>query len=222
MAERYFTQAGFTYLRDLAAHNDREWFHARQAAYVDLIREPGTRLAADLSKRLAEISPRFGPARLIRIQRDIRFTADKTPYKAHTGVYARHADGVDVHAPGVYLRIEPGKCHLDVGMWRPPGPYATAVRAAIAADPDAWLDSTKSTPFTERFALDGTSLVRPPRGAEPDHPLIDDLKRRDFVASAPLAHKVVTSPGFLDAIVEDIWRSRPFLAFVGEAAGMGF
>src|SRR3954470_21671845 len=93
-----FSPALFTFLRDLAANNDREWFAANKARYVAEVQEPALAFIEDVGMRLPEeISPHFVAdprttgGSLFRIYRDTRFSKDKTPYKTHCGVQFRHA-----------------------------------------------------------------------------------------------------------------------------------
>jgi uncharacterized protein (TIGR02453 family) len=89
-------------------------------------------------------------------------------------------------APGLYLHIEPGACFLGGGIWHPQPATLKRVRDYMLGNPASWKQATRDPKFLKRFALGGEALSRPPRGYDPAHELIDDLKRRDFVASAPL------------------------------------
>ena len=228
MAHRYFTPQLFKFLRDLESNNDRSWFKANQAEYERVIREPALDFINDIAKPLARISPHFVAdsrtvgGSLFRIQRDTRFSPDKTPYKTNTGMQFRHERAKDVHAPGFYLHIEPKASFLGVGMWRPTSKVAYEVRQAIGEDPDGWKRAAHGPGFVELFALEGESLVRPPRGFAADHPLIDDLKRKDFVATTRLTQGQVTSPGFMDDVVEQFDVASPLMQFLCRAVGLEF
>ncbi len=116
----------------------------------------------------------------MRVYRDTRFANDKTPFKTNVGIQFRHELGKDVHAPGFYLHIEPGNCFLGAGIWRPESKVLAAIREFIADNPNGWREAVGARAFKKDWELVGTTLVRPPRGFEPDHPLIVDLKRKDF------------------------------------------
>ena len=123
---------------------------------------------------------------LFRIHRDMRFNPGGHPHKTTTGMHFRHRRARHVHAPGYYLHLEPRGSFLGAGMWRPSTAAAYQVRAGIDAEPDRWTAAVNGDRFARDFGLERDSLVRSPRGYPDDHPLIDDLRRKDFVASAPV------------------------------------
>lgn len=228
MPTKFFTPKLFEFLRHLATHNDRDWFKANQADYERHVREPALDFITAVAAPLAEISPylavdaRKVGGSLFRIQRDIRFGNDKTPYKTHTGMHFRHLHGGDVHTAGFYLHLEPGRCYMGAGMWRPSAPIARSIRDAIAERPDDWVEASRNAKFTDVFSLEGDRLVRPPRGFDPDHPFVDDLRRKDFAGSAALTQKAVTSDDFLDVFVEDCRRASPLMHFLCDAVALRF
>jgi uncharacterized protein (TIGR02453 family) len=228
MGTRYFTPKLFAFLRDLAEHNDREWFKANQDAYEGYVREPALEFINDFAEPLAKISPHFVAdsrtvgGSLFRIQRDTRFSKDKTPYKTNTGLQFRHFQGKDAHAPGYYLHLEPGGCFMGVGLWRPNTKVAYAIRAHIAEDSLKWKRAAQGKRFSDVFVLAGDSLVRPPRGYDVDHPLIDDLKRKDFIGSTRLTQRAITSDTFLEDFTDLCVRATPFMRFLCEGVGVPF
>ena len=230
MTERSFTPALFAFLRDLAEHNDRAWFKANQHRYEEQVRRPALAFIEELAEPLYPISrhfsadPRPQGGSLFRIHRDTRFSKDKTPYKTHVGMHFRHvAAREDVHAPGFYLHLEPGNCLAALGLWQPAAPHAQAIRRAIADRPERWVRATGRPPFSGVYALgDGDPLRRPPAGFPPDHPLMDDLRRRDFTASTRLTQARVTAPGFLEDYAALLRAGAPFMRFLCEALGLAF
>ena len=159
---------------------------------------------------------------MFRVQRDTRFSKDKTPYKTNAAMQFRHEQARDVHAPGFYLHIEPGNCFMGAGLWRPETRVAYAIRERIAAQPDPWTSATRSKRFREVFELGGDALKRPPKGFDADHPLIDDLKRKDFIASTGLPQRRVTADDFLADFAENCERAAPFMRFLCEALDVDF
>ena len=225
---RHFTSATYAFLRDLSANNDREWFAANKGRYVDKVQEPALEFINDFGPRLARISPHFtADARIVggslfRIHRDTRFAKDKTPFKKNTGVQFRHEAAKDAHAPGYYLHIEPSGTFMGVGLWRPETAVAYGIRRHIADNPSDWRRAAYGTAFRETFSLGGDSLVNPPRDFDPDHPFVDDLKRKDFIASASLPQKAVTSDDFIDHFDELCRTATPFMRFLCDAVGVPF
>ena len=228
MASRYFTPALFTFLKDLKVNNDRTWFKANQERYEESVRQPALDFITDYADRLAKISPHLvADARtvggsLFRIQRDTRFSKDKTPYKPNTGMHFRHEAAKDAHAPGFYVHLEPGSCFMGVGLWRPESKVAYAIRDRIDRDAAGWKKAARAKRFTDVFTLTGDSLQRQPKGYDPDHPLIDDLKRKDFIATASLTQKQVTSPDFMSDFDDRARRAKPFLGFLCTAVDVPF
>lgn len=224
----HFTPATFRFLRDLAANNDREWFAANRDRYVEKVQEPALQFITDFGPRLAKISPHFtADARtvggsLFRIHRDTRFSKAKTPYKQNTGVHFRHERARDAHAPGYYLHIEPSESFMGVGLWRPETAVAYRIRQHMADHPAAWKKATQGKAFGETFTPEGESLANPPKGFEPNHPLIDDLKRKDFIASTKLSQQAITSDGLIDDFTRMARTATPFMRFLCEAVGVPF
>jgi len=228
MATRYFTPKTFTFLKDLASNNDRAWFKAHQSEYEEYIREPALDFISDFGSELAKISPHFVAdsrtvgGSLFRIQRDTRFSKDKTPYKVNTGMQFRHERAKDVHSPGFYINIQPGENYMGLGIWRPETKIAYAIRGHIDEDPAGWKKAIGGKRFTDAFSLGGDTLVRPPKGYDADHPLIDDLKRKDFIASTKLSQKAITSDEFMKTFTDLAKRGVPFMRFLCEGVGVPF
>jgi uncharacterized protein (TIGR02453 family) len=225
----HFDASLFAFLRDLEANNDREWFHSNKERYIDTLQEPALAFISDFAPRLARLSPHFrADARVVggslfRIQRDTRFSKDKTPYKTNTGVYFRHELAGDVHVPGFYLHLEPSASFAGVGIWRPRANLANRIRRAISEDPAGWKKATRSTRFTAAWSLESEEkLQRVPREFDSGHVYADDLRLKSFTAGHRLTQKEVTASGFI-AQYESLCRvAVPFMAFLCEAAGVEF
>ena len=223
MSKRYFTPALFGFLKELAANNDRAWFKANQDRYEAVVRQPSLDFITDMVEPLHSISPHFVAdsrtvgGSLFRIQRDTRFSKDKTPYKLNTGMHFRHERAKDAHAPGFYINLEPGRCFMGVGLWQPESKVAYAIRHHIVDNADAWVAATRNKRFTDTFELGGDSLVRPPKGIDPEHPLIDDLKRKSFMATTSLTQRDVTSASFMDDFLGHCKAASPMMALLCDA-----
>ena len=129
----------------------------------------------------------------------------------------------DVHAPGFYLHIEPGECFAGSGLWVPSTNDARKIRTAIVDDPAAWKKAAYGKRFTDTLELsDSNKLQRPPKGFDPDHRYVEDLKRRDFTAGARLTQRQLTSAGFLDDYTVMCRTAGPFTKFLSNAVGVAF
>jgi uncharacterized protein (TIGR02453 family) len=224
----FFTSALFSFLRDLEANNDRGWFKANQERYERTVREPALEFVSALAPRLRKVSPsivadpRPVGGSLFRIQRDTRFSKDKSPYKTYVGLRFGHERGRDVHAPGYYLHLAPGECYFGMGIWHPDTGTARTIRQAIAEDPGSWKKAAHGSRFARRFELSGDSLQRVPKEYEADHPFADDLRRKDFIAGTSLTQKQVTSHGFVDEFTGLCREGAPMVRFLCEALGLPF
>ena len=114
-----------------------------------------------------------GAVKMFRPHRDVRFSKDTRPYKTHAAAQFRHRRGRDVHAPGFYLHLEPGGCFAGLGVWHPEPPTLDKIRQAIVEEPGGYRKAVGGARFRKRFEVGGESLRRPPRGYDPEHPLID-------------------------------------------------
>lgn len=218
----------FRFLKDLKANNDREWFQKNKARYEDELKEPALEFISLFGPRLRKISPHFRAipkatgGSLFRIYRDTRFSKDKTPYKTHLGIHFRHKQAKSVHTPGFYLHIEPGEAFVGLGIWHPESPALRSIREAIVDDPAAWKRAKNAKRFREVFELSGDSLTRPPRGFDPEHPLIEDIKRKDFIGVTRLTQKQALAPDFLDTFSETCRAGAPLVRWLCGALDVPF
>ena len=217
---RHFTPALFSFLRDLRENNNRDWFQANKERYEQKLRHPALQFISDFGPLLRKISPEFNAdprpsgGSLFRIYRDVRFSKDKSPYKAYTGIQFRHKLGKDKSAPGFYLHLAPGEIFMGAGIYQPDGPTVAKIRDAIVTDPAAWKRVLRAKAFSDSLELSGASLKRPPRGYDAEHPLIEDLKRKDFTAFAKLSQKEVTTAGFIDRYLTLCRAGAPLVRFL--------
>lgn len=222
-SDRYFSRKTLEFLRELKENNEKHWFEANRERYIEEVRNPALRFIEDFRPHLKKISPHFkADARpsggsLFRIYRDTRFSKDKSPYKTHIGIQFRHLQGRDVHAPGFYLHIEPDSVYAGLGIWHPESETLRKIREAIVEDPAAWKRSAHGKRFLERFELSGESLKRPPRDFDPDHPLVEDLKRKDFVGSATMSSSVVLDSAFLEEFADICRAGAPLVKYLCKA-----
>lgn len=216
------------FLEELSRNNHKKWFDANKARYESELREPALAFIAAMEKPLRKLSPHFVAApkkvggSLMRIHRDVRFGHDKTPYKTNVGIQFRHEAGKDVHAPGFYVHLALDECFLGAGVWRPDAPSLAAIRERIVEDPARWKRVRDSKRFSDAWSLGGESLKRPPRGYDAEHPHIEDLKRKDHIAAAPLDHDDLFSPDVVKHIADAFARTKGYVGFLCDALGLPF
>ena len=221
-ATAYFSPELFEFLRQLKRRNNREWFAKNKERYQQVYVDSALQFIAAFAEPLYELAPHFvADARttrgsLFRIYRDTRFAADKTPYKTHLGMQFTHASGDDAHAPCYYLHIEPDGCFAAAGVWLPDSRALTRIRTAIATQPEQWRKARRG------LELEGESLSRPPRGFDPKHPCIEDIKLKSFTASVALSNEQICGPKFMKDFTAACKKMTPLVEFTTKALGMKF
>jgi len=201
--ERYFSRELFKFLEELTANNNRPWFQEHKPRYEKHVKAAATRFIEDFAPHLAKISkhlvadPSGNGGSLFRIYRDARFSKDKRPYKTTVGIRFQHELAKSVHAPGYYLHIALDEVWVGAGIWHPESESLRKIRGAILDDPAAWKRAKNAKRFRETFELKGDSLKRAPKGVDPDHPLIEDLRRKDIIGVSKLTKKALQSPDFM-------------------------
>jgi len=226
--QAYFSRALFGFLRELRQNNRREWFLASKDRYERDVRDPMLRFIADFAPLLRSIAPSFVAdprpvgGSLFRIYRDTRFSRDKTPYKTMAAAHFRHRQGRDVHAPGFYLHLAPGEVFAGAGLWHPGSDTVGKVRDAIVAKPDRYRRILANRTFRAHLQSGGERLKRPPNGYDPDHPLIEELKRKDFVASQTFDEKMACAPDFMTRFAASCRAAGPFMEFLTRAVGLSW
>ena len=225
-----------SFLSDLALNNSRDWFLANRDRY-DEAHKCFVAFAADYLARLSEIDPDLAaltPKDCIwRIYRDVRFSADKRPYKDWFGVFAAApapgrtaaaSGGKKALRGGYYVHLQPGSCMFAGGIWAPAPDLLKALRQEIDANADE-VERIMADPAWQRWFGDFDTdwmLKKVPAGFSPDSPHADWLKRKAYTFSTPLSDAQVCSPDFLD-LVSDIARAakpmNDFLNYTFEEYG---
>jgi uncharacterized protein (TIGR02453 family) len=218
-----FTKSTFSFLDELAANNNRAWFEENKSRYESLVREPALDFIEAMEPALKTFAPNFRAeprkvgGSLMRVFRDTRFSRDKTPYKTNIGIQFRHVLGKDVHAPGFYVHIANDECFWGAGCWHPAPDALGKIRDLVVQKPEKWFAARDDKKFAAQWALWGDSLTRPPRGYAAEHIAIEDIKRKDFVALAPLSIKEVTGKSLVELTEKRFTESVPLMKFLCEA-----
>jgi len=218
----------FQFLEDISKNNNREWFNANKDRYRESVVAPVTDFIIAMGERLYRISenfladPRTNGGSMFRIYRDIRFSKDKRPYKENVGCQFRHVAGKSAHAPGFYVHIEPGNIFIGGGIWMPPTPVLNKIRTSIEDHSDEWTKIVTSKKVTRRFSMEGDRLKRPPRGFDPDHPHIEDMKRKSFFLMQKVDSPLILEPEFLEEAEHAFKDAAPLMEFITKAMGLPF
>ena len=228
MSSRYatFEPRTIKFLKQLEKNNNRDWFNENKSRYEEDVLDVALRFIQSMQDPLAEIAPHFTavPTRtggsLMRVYRDTRFSKNKTPYKTNIGIQFRHERAKDVHSPGYYVHIAPSDVFIGVGMWRPDSDPLRQIRERIVARPGEWRRATGSAAFRKNFSLGGERLKRPPRGFDGDHELIEDIKRKSFIAVRELTVEDALKPQFQRTVETTFKQAADFMEFLCSAVGV--
>ena len=219
-----FPKAGFQFLAELAQNNDREWFKANQARYLESLREPLLDFNAALADGLADIAsdlrldPRTnGSGNLMRLHRDTRFSKDKSPYKTEVAALLWAGPGRKTEHPGFGYRIQPESFGMMAGAFHFPKPMLAVYREAV-------VDEKRGSAFVQAIAevhaagkakgieyeLIAEHYKRVPRGYPADHPRGSLLKHNGFACFAPeVGLDIATTPAILDLTLEHFHNMAP-------------
>jgi len=214
------------FLRELSENNNRPWFTKNKARYEEEVLTPALNYITAMIEPFAEIAPNFTaiPKRtsgsLMRIYRDTRFSKDKTPYKTNIGIQFRHRLAKDVHVPGYYLHIAPQDIFVGIGTWRPPSDALLKIREHIVEFPKKWQSMLINKKFQNKYTIAGEKLKTAPRGFPKDHKLIDDLKRKDFIAVRNLDAAEIQKSNFIKRSAKLFEAATPFMKFLCDALGI--
>ncbi len=223
-----FSKETLRFLEELEANNERAWFEANKARYEQDVLDVALHFIAAMQAPLGKLAPHFtaAPTRvggsLMRIYRDTRFAADKSPYKTNIGIQFRHENAKDVHSPGYYVHIHPREVFVGVGMWRPDSESLRRIRERIVAKPQEWRRAVSGAGFRRRFELAGESLVRPPRGFDANHPMIDDIRRKSFIAVCDFEVEDCLAPTFPKRVADTFGAGEPLMRFLCKSVGVSF
>jgi uncharacterized protein (TIGR02453 family) len=214
-----FPQEGLQFLADLGENNERDWFNSRKQVYLDTIVAPAVAFVETVGEQLQFISPHIqydtrtnGQGSLMRIYRDTRFSADKTPYKTWVGIRFWEGPGKANENPGFFFGFDATAGGLHVGMHGFDKTMLTAYREAVADDKlgqelEAALEAVRRT---GAYEVNGEHYKRVPRGFDPSHPRADLLRYNTLYASSPgIEPAVLSSAGLVDVVIDHCENMAP-------------
>ncbi len=211
------------FLSDLKQNNDRDWFQENKSRYEIARKEFESfinALIAEIVKFDSSIGHHTAKECVFRIYRDIRFSKDKSPYKTHFGAHITSAlKRSDIHSrAGYYIHISPGDSMLAGGAYLPQGQWLKAIRQEISYNARELKEILNNADFKKYFGdISGEKLKRAPKGYEPDHPDIELLKHKSFLATHICSDAKVTSSDFLDHAGNVFRALYPFDQFLNRA-----
>ncbi len=217
------------FLKDLEKNNDKKWFEKNKKRFEESVQIPMLQFIEAMEPRLRNITshlvaiPKKTGGSLSRIYRDVRFSKDKTPFHNYVMAKFIHEVGKNHPSAGFFIKIEPDQVCFGSGACGLDNPAISKIRSHIDSFPKEWVKARDNKKFKKLYGeLGGGRLKRPPRGYEEDHPLIEDLKRKDFMAGCPMKTDVLLKKN-LPAEAEKIMAAAsPLVGFVNESLGLPF
>lgn len=208
------------FLAKLKKHNTKEWFDTHRDDYV-LIRKELVDYSALLIQGIGKFDREIlslEPAKCIfRINRDVRFSANKDPYKTNMGAYF-NKNGKKAVTAGYYLHIEPGSSFLAGGLYGPPSDALTKVRQEIDYNFKDFHKIVTSSAFKDAFGtLEGEKLSRPPKGYALDNEACEYLKHKSFLMVKKLNDSDFQKPDSDKNILHYFKQMHPLIKFLNNA-----
>ena len=209
------------FLKALKKNNNRPWFEEHRKQY-ETAKEDFLLFAEKLIAGIAAFDPPIAHLKAkdctFRINRDVRFSKDKSPYKNNIAGYFNR-NGKKANGAGYYLHVEPGKSFAAGGLWMPEPKDLAKIRQEIDYSFDAWKKVVGNPAFKKTFTegVKGEALVRPPKGYEDSNPAIDFLKLKTFVVSRPFTDTEVQNKTFVKDVAATFKTMKPMIDFLNHA-----
>ena len=203
-----FEKSSLSYLKNLKLNNNRDWFAEHKPTFIEA-QNNAKGLYAGIRNNLEKYDE-IEKFKLFRIYRDVRFSKDKTPYKAHfAGSFSRLGKQL---RGGYYLRIRPGESFLAGGFWEPNKEDLLRIRKEIEVDASEIREILEDKNYQHYFGntFDGEELKTAPRGFDKEHPDVDLLRKKGFIAVRNFTDEEVLSSNFISEVDNSYKALRPF------------
>jgi uncharacterized protein (TIGR02453 family) len=206
------------FLTALKANNNKAWFDDHRAEYQEIRKEWLDFVSAVLvplqkeHPSLQHLEPKHC---IFRINKDIRFSKDKSPYKTNFGMQINFKSKKDIFC-GYYLHIEPQNTFLAGGVYMPPSAALAAIRQEIDYNAAQFKDILKNKALQAEFGkMQGDKLVKAPKGYELNNPMLEYLKHKSFIFQKPIAvNQLKEATQFQTQLLKDLKVLDPFIQFL--------
>ena len=210
----------FDFLKQLCVNNNREWFDSNRGTYKSVKSEFENYVqqlidaVSSFDSSIKDITPKHC---VFRINRDTRFSNDKTPYKTNFGAFINPGGKSLFHA-GYYLHIEPDNSFVSGGIYLPPSPILLNIRTAIYNNPSGFLEIIENVAFKKEFGkIEADVLKTAPKGFPRDFEHIDLLKFKSFTVSHMLSDEFIENGDVVSKAIESFKLLRDFNTFLNKA-----
>lgn len=214
-------KSSLDFMTSLSHNNNRDWFIKNKPLYLNA-KENYESFIQVIINKITDFDPILKGLEVkncvYRINRDIRFSNDKSPYKTHFGAFIVRGGkkNADKFA-GYYIHVEPGKSIIAGGAYVPPTPWLSAIREKIDTEPETLLKIINSKDFKKYFGkVDGEKLKKAPKGYPSDHPNIDLLRLKSFLVVNEVNDALVLSDKYLNHTINVLQVMKPFNDFLSE------
>lgn len=209
------------FLKDLKKNNNKPWFDEHRKQYENskadilVLTTQMINAIAIFDKPIGILQPKNCT---FRINRDVRFSKNKDPYKSNMAAYF-NKDGKKGIGAGYYLHIEPGKSFAAGGVWVPEPAVLAGIRQEIDYNYKEWQNIIKNKSFVKTFTagIEGDALVRPPKGYDENNPAIDFIKMKSFIVSKTFTDAEVQNKNFVKNIAGSFVAMKPVIDFINVA-----
>lgn len=209
----YFRPEALTFLRNLARHNDREWFTPRKAIFEAELKEPMLAILRKVTDAMIDFAPshvRPAEKSLFRIYRDTRFSTDKRPYKTHVAAWWSHQGLEKTSGAGYYFHVSAKEVVIAAGAYMPEKDQLAAIRHWLLENHQAFRKLLQAAPVRKAFKeFEGNALTRPPKGFPAEHPAMDLVRCRQWGLSATLPADLSLEPKFADTVIRHLKLAAP-------------
>ena len=211
----WFRPEALTFLRNLAKHNDREWFTPRKAVFEAELKEPMLAVVRKITDAMTEFAPnhvRPAEKSLFRIYRDTRFSNDKRPYKTHVAAWWSHQGLEKTSGAGYYFHISPKETIIAAGAYMPEKEQLAAIRHWLLDHHREFRKLLQNPKVRKQFTeFEGNALTRPPKGFPCDHPALDLVQCRQWGLSAALPAQAALEPGLAAVVIRHFKLAAPIV-----------
>jgi uncharacterized protein (TIGR02453 family) len=224
-----FTPAALRFFKGLSKNNNKVWFENHRADYENEVREPMRALIVEVNAHLAKFAPEIAgdPKRgMFRINRDIRFSKDKSPYKTNAGCWFNHRSAsskvgseANEGSAGFYFHLQPGKSFVGAGLWMPPRPQLDKLREAIADDPRGFDRMAKGLKKYGGLSEEHGMLKRMPRGYADDHPAGEYLRLQSYTCGRSIKDSQLTEATLPAIIAREFRGMLPLVRWLNTPLG---
>jgi len=211
----YLRPEGLTFLRNLARHNDRDWFQPRKAIFEAELKEPMLAIIRKITDAMTTFAPnhvRPAEKSLFRIYRDTRFANDKRPYKTHVAAWWSHQGLEKTSGAGYYFHISAKEVIVAAGAYMPEKDQLAQIRHWLLDNHTEFRKLLRSAALRKAFVeFEGNALTRPPKGFPKDHPAIDLIQYKQWGLSATLPAETALKPNLAATVIRYFQLAAPMV-----------